>query len=54
MGGGDPSENPLAQTGKRGALFCAEHRLGPVGEWWRYVVPFALGERSLYRDTSVL
>jgi hypothetical protein len=47
------AENPLAAHAQRGWRFCAEYRLGPMGGWWRYVVPFTLSERSVYRDTTV-
>eukprot|EP00038_Savillea_parva_P000565 m.96954 g.96954 ORF g.96954 m.96954 type:complete len:166 (+) comp10192_c0_seq1:704-1201(+) len=50
----DPdNDNPLAAHTQRGFLFCAEYRLGPMREWWRYLVPFTLGERSRYGDTTV-
>lgn len=46
-------DNPLGAHAQRGWRFCAEFRLGPAHEWWRYFVPLTLGERSKYRDTSV-
>eukprot|EP00041_Stephanoeca_diplocostata_P007135 m.98425 g.98425 ORF g.98425 m.98425 type:complete len:343 (-) comp16745_c0_seq6:167-1195(-) len=59
---GDPSDetfsgalsaDPLAAHRQRGAWHCAQLRLGPVSEWWRFVVPFSMQKRSHYADMTV-
>lgn len=46
--------DPFSEYRQRGWLFCAQYRLGPTKEWWRYLIPFTLNKRSAYAGTGVI